>query len=63
MEKPHQQKGSKKNPTQNLHKYKHKADFQAQKARSCAEKEGTDMQKQRKSKEDIAKQKRHLPPI
>ena len=33
------------NPTQNVHKYKHKADCQAQKARSCAEKERTDMQK------------------
>ncbi len=49
--------------THNLHKYKHKKKFHAQKTRRCAENERKDVQKQRKSKADIAKQKRHLPPI
>ena len=53
----------KKSCTHNLHKCKHKENFHAQKTRRCAENERKDVQKQRKSKEDIAKQKRHLPPI
>ena len=60
---PHRWKQRKNSCTHNLHKYKHKENFHAQKTRRCAENERKDVQKQRKSKEDIAKQKRHLPPI
>ena len=37
--------------------------IQAQKPRSCAKSERREVEKQRKSNEDIAKQKRHLSPI
>ncbi len=37
--------------------------FQAKNPRRCAENKRRDVEKQRKSNEDIAKQKRHLPPI
>ncbi len=40
-----------------------KRNFQAQNPRRCAENKRRDVEKQRKSNEDIAKQKRHLPPI
>lgn len=37
--------------------------IEGQKPRSCAKSERREVEKQRKSNEDIAKQKRHLPPI
>jgi len=60
---PHRWKQRKKSCTHNLHKYKHKENFHAQKTRRWAENKRRDVEKQRKSNEDIAKQKRHLPPI